>query len=114
MAAYDHTKHLCKEYNAPFGLGEEGSALHMFAGFFSGVAFATASAPVDIIKNRIMADQEGRYKHSLDCFIKLLKKDGPMTFYRGWTPSVTRLAPLFVFVSPVMEQMRVAFGLGYF
>ena len=21
MAAYDHTKHLCKEYNAPFGLG---------------------------------------------------------------------------------------------
>jgi hypothetical protein len=37
-----------------------------------------------------------------------------MALFKGWLPSTCRLAPLFMFVSPVMERLRIDFGLGYF
>ena len=108
MATYDHSKYLCKMHSAPLGLHEEGFRLHFFAGLTSGIAAATAAAPPDIIKSRFMADQTGRYSSPLDCLLKLVRTEGPTALFRGWLPSVTRLAPLFVISAPLMESIRAS------
>ena len=83
MAVYDHCKHLCKLHQLPFGLDVEGPPLHMLAGCISGLAFATAAAPGDIIKGRIMGDQTGRYSGALDCLRQLVQKEGMLTLFKG-------------------------------
>ena len=43
----------------------------------------------------------------------ILKTDGPLAFYRGFTPFVVRLSPVFVISLPLTEQIRRLMGLGY-
>ena len=109
LAAYDHTKYLCKYH----GVADEGFALHVFAAMISGLAFATAAAPADIIKSRVM-QRESKYAGFMDCAASIVQTEGPMALFKGWLPSACRLTPLFMFVSPVMERLRIAIGLGYF
>jgi hypothetical protein len=109
LAAYDHTKYLCKQH----GVADEGFALHVFAAMLSGLAFATAAAPADIIKSRIM-QKDSRYAGFLDCAASIVRTEGPRALFKGWLPSACRLTPLFMFVSPVMERLRLSLGLGYF
>ena len=54
---------------------------------------ATAAAPADIVKTRLMADSERRYGGFFDCLSKSLRQGGMASLYRGWTPSALRLAP---------------------
>lgn len=109
LATYDHTKYLAKEWD----IASEGPLLHVTAGVLSGFAFATASAPADIMKSRVMADR-GQYASVSECFRATLEKEGLFVFYRGWTPSAARLGLLGIVVNPLNEQMRLMLGLGYF
>ena len=109
LAAYDHTKYLCKHR----GLADEGFALHVFAAMISGLAFATAAAPADIIKSRIM-QKDNKYNGFIHCATSIAKTEGPTALFKGWLPSACRLTPLFMLVSPVMERLRLAIGLGHF
>ena len=43
----------------------------------------------------------------------ILRKDGPLAFYRGFTPFVVRLGPVFLISLPLTEQIRRLAGLGY-
>jgi len=108
MACYDHAKHLAKERGMV-----EGPLLHSVAGFLSGLAFATGAAPADIVKSRYMSGV-GKFSGVGDCAWQLLSKEGPLVLFKGWFPSACRVGPLFIFVSPVMEQMRILVGLEYF
>jgi hypothetical protein len=58
--------------------------------------------------------KNNQYTGFLNCFASIVKNEGPMALFKGWLPSTCRLAPLFMFVSPVMERLRIDFGLGYF
>lgn len=110
LSCYDHSKYLLKRH---CGM-HEGVLLHSIASFLSGLAFATASAPADIVKTRLMADTGGQYRGPLDCFCTLIRVDGPSALLRGWTPSAMRLAPHFTLVGVLMEQVRNLIGVGFF
>mmetsp|Transcript_47126 Transcript_47126/g.145650 ORF Transcript_47126/g.145650 Transcript_47126/m.145650 type:complete len:347 (+) Transcript_47126:89-1129(+) len=110
LSCYDHSKWLLKRHAGM----REGVPLHMLGSFLSGLAFATASAPADIVKTRLMADTAGRYRGFGDCFLDLVRSGGPVALFRGWTPSAARLAPHFTLVGVLMEQTRALVGVGYF
>ena len=43
----------------------------------------------------------------------LVRMDGVLALYRGFTPFVVRLGPVFVISLPLTEQIRRLAGLGY-
>jgi len=110
LSSYDHSKHLLKKHAGM----KEGVPLHMVGSFLSGLAFATASAPADIVKTRLMADTQGKYRGFADCLAGVVKEGGPLALFRGWTPSAARLAPHFTLSGVLMEQVRSLVGVGYF
>lgn len=96
LAAYDHTKHIGKLH---FG-ASEGPVLHIIASLVSGLTFATFAAPADVIKSRYMSEPD-RFTSPIDCLVKLIRTDGPLALFRGWTPSAVRICSLFVVMTPV-------------
>eukprot|EP00049_Salpingoeca_infusionum_P004593 m.81431 g.81431 ORF g.81431 m.81431 type:complete len:342 (+) comp12634_c2_seq2:36-1061(+) len=109
LAAYDHTKFMCKTHlNA-----KEGPLLHMFASLVAGLIFATAAAPADVIKARYMSEPT-KFSGVGDCLVQLVKQEGPLALFRGWTPSAVRICSLFIIMTPIYEQIRQKLGLGWF
>ena len=96
LAAYDHTKYLGKKHFD----AEEGPPLHIAASLVSGLTFATFAAPADVVKSRYMSEPH-RFKGVFDCFVQLVRYDGPLALFRGWTPSAVRICSLFVVMTPV-------------
>lgn len=65
-----------------------------FAGFFA----SFFSLPFDFIKTRLQKQTRGPdgklpYKSMLDCAQKVIKEEGPLRFYRGFTTYYVRIAP---------------------
>jgi hypothetical protein len=109
VASYDHTKYLCKRY----GLAEEGTALHLFGAVVAGLFFSTFAAPADVVKSRYMAEAH-RFRNPLDCLKQLVVQEGPSALFRGWSASAVRIVPLFMVMTPILERVRHAIGLGWY
>ena len=110
--AYDHSKHTLK--NA--GILEEGVALHLVASFFAGIVAVTITAPIDLIKTRVMSskplsDGTMPYKGTLDCFSKTIKNEGFLALYSGWVPGWMRLGPHTIVTFLVFEKLREVCGM---
>eukprot|EP01064_Diplonema_japonicum_P031574 TRINITY_DN5701_c2_g1_i2.p1 TRINITY_DN5701_c2_g1~~TRINITY_DN5701_c2_g1_i2.p1 ORF type:complete len:296 (+),score=68.97 TRINITY_DN5701_c2_g1_i2:45-890(+) len=90
--AYDHSKHTLKNLN----ILNEGILLHLCSSFFAGIVAVTVTAPIDLIKTRVMsskplADGSMPYKGTVDCLLKTVKSEGVMALYSGWVPGWMRL-----------------------
>lgn len=73
---------------------EDGTPLHLTSGFLAGFCAVCVGSPVDVMKTRIMNAKKGTgeaYKNVLDCFWKILTKEGPFAFYNGFSPNVLRI-----------------------
>uniref|UniRef100_A0A915ALK9 EF-hand domain-containing protein n=2 Tax=Parascaris univalens TaxID=6257 RepID=A0A915ALK9_PARUN len=75
------------------------SAYRFAVGSVAGACGATAVYPIDLVKTR-MQNQRSRpligevaYKHSFDCFKKVVKFEGILGLYRGLLPQVIGVAP---------------------
>lgn len=110
LSTYDHSKTMMKRH---LGM-QEGPVMHGLGSVLSGVAAATACMPADIVKTRVMADTAGKYRGFLDCFLDIVRNNGVAGLWRGWTPTVARLAPHFTLAGVLMEQMRRTAGLGFY
>ncbi|XP_073289273.1 mitochondrial uncoupling protein 1-like [Primulina huaijiensis] len=77
---------------------------HLFAGLGAGFFAVCIGSPVDVVKSRMMGDSG--YKNTLDCFVKTLKNDGPMAFYRGFIPNFGRLGSWNVIMFLTLEQAK--------
>ena len=57
----------------------------------------------------------GKNAHAsaLACAADVVRTDGPLALYRGFTPFVVRLGPVFIISLPLTEQIRRMMGLGY-
>eukprot|EP00404_Azadinium_spinosum_P020207 CAMPEP_0180486050 /NCGR_PEP_ID=MMETSP1036_2-20121128/36793_1 /TAXON_ID=632150 /ORGANISM="Azadinium spinosum, Strain 3D9" /LENGTH=277 /DNA_ID=CAMNT_0022493987 /DNA_START=43 /DNA_END=876 /DNA_ORIENTATION=- len=95
---------------------EDNISLHVSAAFVSGYASTVASSPFDVVKSRIMGqpiDSLGRgtlYRGMVDCFVKLVKHEGPMSLYKGFWPNFGRVVPRVTIVFIVMEQLKARLG----
>ncbi|OMO90539.1 Mitochondrial brown fat uncoupling protein [Corchorus olitorius] len=62
---------------------------------------------IGTVKSRMMGDSG--YKNTLDCFIKTLKNEGILAFYKGFLPNFSRLGSWNAVMFLTLEQARKAF-----
>eukprot|EP00798_Chlamydomonas_sp_ICE-L_P011228 gene11228-18857_t len=72
------------------------------AAFIAGFFASACSLPFDFVKTRMqkmMPGPDGKmpYSGSMDCVMKTLSKEGPMTFYTGFPTYIVRIGPHVVF-----------------
>ncbi len=101
LATYDQVKQLIvKKYKF-----KDNALVHFFCGFWAGVMAVVVGNPIDVIKTRMM-NKTVFYKSGVDCFTKILTKEGPLAFYKGWHINIMRLASFNVCIFVFMEQWR--------
>lgn len=66
--------------------------VHAQAAIAAGIATATVTNPIWVVKTRLQLDQEStsirrRYQNSLDCVRQILRSEGPAGLYRGLSAS---------------------------
>lgn len=80
-------------------LGQILKSTYNFAcGSVAGAIGATAVYPIDLVKTRMqnqrkVASGEILYKHSVDCFRKVIRNEGFTGLYRGLLPQLVGVAP---------------------
>ncbi|KAL3883031.1 hypothetical protein ACJMK2_029327 [Sinanodonta woodiana] len=104
------------------GKRREGSNQAVFYhSFISGcIAGCTASLsvnPFDVVKTRLQTLHKGKgeqtYKGIIDCFVKVLKHEGPKAFFKGALCRILVIAPLFGIAQTVYYLGVAEFLLGY-
>jgi solute carrier family 25 citrate transporter 1 len=61
------------------------------AGAIAGVIGVLANNPVDTVKTRMQGLDAKRYQNTWDCFVKILRQEGFLAFYKGVGPRMTRI-----------------------
>ena len=106
VTTYDQTKAVLKRHY------EDGFALHVVTSLITGVVATTVAAPFDLLKSRVMASAD-----PADGFarvaMRLLRDEGPLALFNGWTPTYFRLGPHAILTFPLFEAMRRMVGLDY-
>ncbi|KAL6200288.1 hypothetical protein ACLB2K_030070 [Fragaria x ananassa] len=80
---------------------------HLLAGLGAGFFAVSIGSPVDVVKSRMMGDPS--YKNTFDCFIKTLKYEGFLAFYKGFLPNFGRLGSWNVLMFLMLEQAKNVF-----
>jgi solute carrier family 25 protein 33/36 len=75
------------------GYGEDSTLIHAQAAISAGIATATATNPIWLVKTRLQLDKSQaatggrRYKNSLDCVQQVLRQEGVRGLYKGLSAS---------------------------
>ncbi|CAN6556544.1 unnamed protein product [Malus baccata var. baccata] len=80
---------------------------HLLAGLGADFFAVSIGSPVDVVKSRMMGDST--YKNTFDCFVKTLKHEGFLAFYKGLLPNFGRLGSWNVVMFLVLEQAKNVF-----
>lgn len=109
LATYDTFKRLLVDYT-PLG---DTLTTHFSASFLAGLAAATATSPIDVIKTRVMSSTQ---KQGIIRLVgDIYKTDGLRWMFKGWVPSFLRLGPhticTFVFLEIHRKTYRKVKGL---
>lgn len=114
FATYDEVKYLL----IGNGLLEEGVGAHIASSITAGLAVATTTNPLDLVKSRYMNQEfdkvtgKGlRYSGVADCLMKTLRAEGLRGLYKGWLPNWLRIGPHTVITFLSFEALRKAAGL---
>lgn len=110
MACYDQCKQFVKK---TMGV-KDGVKLQFMAAFTAGFFMTCTVSPFDIIRTRLMnqpTDQK-LYNGFVDCFLKILKNEGPLGFYKGFIPIWSRFAPTTCIQLIIFEQLRKVSGMS--
>ncbi len=86
FSSYTRCKHLLIEAND----GHESPIVHLGAAATAGIATATATNPIWMVKTRMQLQSSTKtvlYRNSFDCALKIYKSEGVRGLYRGLTAS---------------------------
>jgi len=108
ICAYDQLKQSLKRS----GVMQESLALHFTASMFAGFICSVTSNPVDVVKVRVMNDRELKFKSVFDCVRIMLRQEGPMAFYKGFSMCWARLGTHTVLCFVAFERLRALFGIA--
>lgn len=90
--------------------GSAASPISLFlAGLLAGVPAAYFVTPADVIKTRVQVDareEEDEYDGPIDCFKKIIEKEGPGALFKGGPQRVLRSAPQFGVTLLVYELLN--------
>ncbi|KAG6007499.1 hypothetical protein E4U21_005967 [Claviceps maximensis] len=100
LATYDTFKRLLVDYT-PLG---DTPTTHFSASFLAGLAAATATSPIDVVKTRVMSSTQ---KHGIIHTVgDIYKTDGLRWMFKGWVPSFLRLGPHTICTFLFLEMHR--------
>ncbi|KAJ2555849.1 hypothetical protein EV175_002169 [Coemansia sp. RSA 1933] len=103
LCSYDAFKQLL--LSTPYF--SDGLPLHFSSSFLAGFVATTITSPFDVVKTRIMnAGPASPYKNLLQAMAVIVKEEGPLALYKGWTPSFVRMAPQTILTFIFLEQFR--------
>ena len=70
-------------------------------------------APFDMVRTKLMNQPPDKIEFTgfVDCFVKVVKKDGPGGLYRGFFPIWARFAPTTTLQLIFFERFRAALGM---
>lgn len=60
-------------------------------GGFAGVCSVLVNNPIDVVKTRMQGIGDAQYRGMTECFRRIVKNEGPFSFYRGVTPRLGRV-----------------------
>mmetsp|Transcript_8278 Transcript_8278/g.10649 ORF Transcript_8278/g.10649 Transcript_8278/m.10649 type:complete len:292 (-) Transcript_8278:258-1133(-) len=61
------------------------------SGAFAGGVSVLLFQGIDVIKSRMQGLDAGKYRSTVHCFTEILKNEGPLAFYKGVGPRMTRV-----------------------
>ena len=110
MGVYDQCKTVVKKA----GIAQDGLSLSFMGAFTSGFFMTCTVSPFDIIRTRLMNQPVDAkiYNGFVDCFIKILRNEGPLGFYKGFLPIWGRFAPTTCCQLVIFEQLRKMAGMN--
>jgi solute carrier family 25 protein 33/36 len=103
------------------GCGEDAPLVHAQAAVAAGVATATATNPIWVVKTRLQLDRSRKdasgipsrqYKSSLDCIRQILQQEGFRGMYRGLSASYLGTAETALHLV-LYERLKVIFGRSF-
>ena len=88
------------------------SSVATFAvGSFAGIITVYTTMPIDTVKTRMQAlGADKLYTSTVNCFAKIFKEEGLLTFWKGATPRLGRLVLSGGIVFTIYEKMLVIMG----
>ncbi|XP_044314962.1 mitochondrial dicarboxylate carrier [Drosophila rhopaloa] len=87
IAFYEQSKANLVKVGMPENMGT-----YILASIISATVATTLTQPIDVVKTRQMNASPGEYSGLTDVFMKT-SKEGPLAFFKGYTPALTRLMP---------------------
>ncbi|THH08900.1 hypothetical protein EW146_g8845 [Bondarzewia mesenterica] len=108
ICSYDQIKQTLKQR----GIMNEGFPLHFTASMFAGFICSVTSNPVDVVKVRVMNDNGRQYRSVSDCIKKIVTKEGPMAFFKGFGMCWARLGTHTILSFVAFERLRSSLGIA--
>ncbi|XP_073142373.1 uncharacterized protein [Henckelia pumila] len=94
---------------------QEGFYLHLCASMIAGTVSTIVTAPIDMVKTRLMLQREskrvGSYKNGIHCAYQVLLTEGPRGLYKGGFAIFARLGPQTTITFILCEKLREFAGL---
>mmetsp|Transcript_4077 Transcript_4077/g.6126 ORF Transcript_4077/g.6126 Transcript_4077/m.6126 type:complete len:123 (+) Transcript_4077:132-500(+) len=94
-----------------FGFDKEAYSTQLGASFIASLITATAANPADVVKTRVMNDPHATVGGPREHFVRILKRDGPFGFLKGWTASYLRIGPHTIISLVLIEKVRQMIGM---
>ncbi|XP_051142319.1 uncharacterized protein LOC127259192 isoform X2 [Andrographis paniculata] len=111
LATYDESKQMLRRWTTL----QEGFYLHLIASTMAGTMSTIITAPLDMVKTRLMLQREskeaGLYRNGLHCAYKVLLTEGPSGLYKGGFAIFARLGPQTTLTFIICEKLRELAGL---
>ncbi|KAF2908142.1 uncharacterized protein [Oryza sativa Japonica Group] len=111
MATYDEAKQALLKWT-PL---EEGPQLHLMSSCVAGTASTLVTAPIDMIKTRLMLQRECKgarvYRNGFHCGYQVVVTEGVTSLYKGGFATFARLGPQTAITFVVCEKLRELAGM---
>lgn len=111
LATYDESKQILLRWT-PI---QEGFQLHFISSTIAGLVSTLITAPMDMVKTRLMLQREsgklGTYKNGFHCAYKVVLTEGPQGLYKGGFTLFARLGPQTMITFILCEKLRKLAGL---
>uniref|UniRef100_A0A7C9A4Q9 Mitochondrial carrier protein n=2 Tax=Opuntia streptacantha TaxID=393608 RepID=A0A7C9A4Q9_OPUST len=94
---------------------EEGFSLHLISSTVAGGVSTLITAPMDMVKTRLMLQRESssykNYRNGFHCAYKVMATEGPRALYKGGFTIFARLGPQTMITFVLCEKLRQLSGL---
>lgn len=111
LGAYNSIKTLVQQATNTKPKDPLSSSATFAVGALAGTITVYTTMPIDTVKTRMQALGANKvYSSTINCFVKIFKEEGLLTFWKGTTPRLGRLVLSGGIVFTIYEKMLVLLG----